>query len=83
VAIGRVRSGLGSDGSGRINLSGHGLSSGRFGSGQIRFQVEHYRFFSSLGSFRVGSGRISSSNELRSFRASGHSGPGQVGFRVI
>jgi hypothetical protein len=59
VAIGRNGSGSSLDGSGRISLtkkiSGHGLSSGRSGSSLVEFRVEHYRFFSGLGSFQVGS----------------------------
>jgi hypothetical protein len=59
------------------------LGSGRFGPGRVRFHVKHYRFFSSLGSFRVGSVWVSGSNELRSFQTSDHLGPGRVGFRVV
>jgi hypothetical protein len=76
VAIGRVGFGFGWIGSGKFdqkNLSGHGSG----------FRSNTIVFFSGLGSFRVGPGRVSGSYELRSFRASGHSSPGRVGFRVI
>jgi hypothetical protein len=65
------------------NLSRYGSDSGRFGLGQVVFQVEHYRVFSGLRLFRVGSSQVSDSYKLRSFRASSHSGPSRVGFQVI
>jgi hypothetical protein len=79
VAIGLV----GSDKFDQKNLSGHGLGLGRFGLSRVGFQVEHYRVFLGLRSFQVGPGRVSGCYELRSFWASSHSGPDQVGFQVI
>jgi hypothetical protein len=48
---------LQSGGSGQVSLIkknlGHEPGSDRSGPGRVKFRVEHYRFFSSLGSFRV------------------------------
>jgi hypothetical protein len=86
VALGRVGIRFGRvrlDKFDKKKLLDYGSDLDRFGPNRVGFQVEHYRFFSGFGSFRVGSGRVSGSYELILGFGSFRSGSDRVSDHLI